>query len=224
MPKKRIPVTEAATEVPASRCCRVFVVDDHPVFAFGIAKLIETQPDMKFAATATEGEAAVVVYRICRPDVVLMDLRLPGISGIEAMMDIKREFPDVRCIILSGYDWEEDVHHAMRSGARAYLRKDTSMEDIMKTVRAVWKGDPVLPRFAVGQQAKRWRRERLTNRERGILQMLVQGESNREIASSLGISDETVRTHLRSVFRKLRVHDRKEAAVCAVRYGIVQVA
>lgn len=202
---------------------RVLVVDDHPPMRIGLVGLIKSQPGMDAVAEASDGEEAIEVYDDVRPDVVLMDLRMPGMGGVEAIMAIRKKHPDARVIVLSTYDWDEDIHRAIQSGAKSYLLKDMSIEEIASTVRGVFAGDTPLPRLVAERLTERSRREQLTERERDVLESLIKGRSNKEIASSLYISEDTVKSHLKTLFGKLRVRDRTGAALEAIRHGIVHL-
>lgn len=199
------------------------VVDDHPAFRLGVAALVETQPDMVLVGEAGSGTEVVDVYRRVRPDVVLMDLRLPGMSGVEAIMALQKEFPDSRVIVLTTYDADEDIYRALQAGAKSYLLKDTPKEQILAMIRAVHAGTPQLPENVAERLQRRRHREELSQREIETLQMLVKGKSNKEIATALGISEATVKTHLQNLFNKLGVHDRVSAAIFAIRHGIVHL-
>lgn len=202
---------------------RVLVVDDHPPMRIGLVALIKSQPGMDVVAEASDGEEAIEVYDDVRPDIVLMDLRMPGIGGVEAILAIRKKHPDARVIVLSTYDLDEDVHRALQSGAKSYLLKDMSTEEIASTIRSVYEGDTLLPRQVAERLTERSQREQLTERERDVLESLIKGRSNKEIASSLCISEDTVKSHLKTLFSKLRVHDRTGAAVEAIRHGIVHL-
>lgn len=202
---------------------RVLVVDDHPPMRIGLVALIKSQPGMDVVAEASDGEEAIEVYDDVRPDVVLMDLRMPGIGGVEAILAIRQKHPDARVIVLSTYDLDEDIHRAIQSGARSYLLKDMPIEEIASTIREVFEGDTLLPRQVAERLTLRSQREQLTEREREVLESLIKGRSNKEIASSLCISEDTVKSHLKTLFSKLRVRDRTGAAVEAIRHGIVHL-
>lgn len=202
---------------------RVLVVDDHPPMRVGLVGLIKSQAGMDVVAEASDGEEAIEVYDDVLPDVVLMDLRMPGIGGVEAILAIRKKHPDARVIVLSTYDWDEDIHRAMQSGAKSYLLKDMSIEEIASTVRAVFAGDTSLPPLVAQRLSERSQREQLTERERDVLESLIKGRSNKEIASSLCISEDTVKSHLKTLFAKLRVRDRTGAAIEAIRHGIVHL-
>lgn len=202
---------------------RVLVVDDHPSMRMGLTALINGQPGMEVVAEASDGEEAIEVFEDVLPDVVLMDLRMPGLGGVEATLAILKKSPDARIIILSTYDWDEDIHLAIQSGAKSYLLKDTSVEDIAYTIHRVHEGDKTLSEQVEKRLAERLQREQLTEREREVLEALIKGRSNKEIASSLFISEQTVKSHLKTLFAKLNVSDRTEAAVAAIRHGIVHL-
>ncbi len=202
---------------------RVLVVDDHPSMRMGLIALINGQSGMEVVAEASDGEEAIEVYEDVLPDVVLMDLRMPGMGGVEATLAIHKKFPEANVIILSTYDWDEDIHLAIQSGAKSYLLKDTSVEEIAYTIRRTHEGDHTLPGQVEKRLAERSQRQQLTERERDVLEYLTKGRSNKEIASSLCISEETVKSHLKTLFGKLNVRDRTEAAVAAIRHGIVHL-
>ena len=202
---------------------RLLVVDDHPVFRAGIVAMLQDLPDVTVIAQAEDGLAAVSAYRQHRPDVVLMDLRLPKLSGVEAILRIRGEFPDCRVIVLTTYDSDEDILRAIQSGAKSYLLKDMSQDEIVKTVRAVFAGHEVLPPSVAGILTQRLNRKDLTERELEVLKLIVRGRSNKEIASDMAISERTVKFHLVGIFEKLKVLDRTQAAIEAIRHGLVQI-
>jgi two-component system NarL family response regulator len=202
---------------------RVLVVDDHPPMRMGLVALIKSQAGMDVIAEASDGEEAIEVYEDVRPDVVLMDLRMPGMGGVEAILSIRKKDPEARIIVLSTYDMDEDIHRALQSGAKSYLLKDMPIEEIAGTIREVMAGDAALPRHVAERLTQRSERQQLTERERDVLEALIKGRSNKEIASSLCISEDTVKSHLKTLFAKLRVRDRTGAAVEAIRHGIVHI-
>jgi two-component system NarL family response regulator len=152
-----------------------------------------------------------------------MDLRLPGLGGVEAIMAIRKESPNARFIVLTTFDTDEDIYRAIQSGAKSYLLKDTPCNVLSQTIRAVHAGTEVLPQKVTDRLAARQKRADLSKREMEVLQFLVKGRSNKEIASALFISDDTVKAHLKTLFSKLGVHDRTEAVISAIRLGIVQL-
>ena len=190
----------------------------------GLVALIKSQPGMDVIAEASDGEEAIEVYDDVLPDIVLMDLRMPGMGGVEAILAIRKKHPEARVIVLSTYDLDEDIHRAIQSGAKSYLLKDMPTEEIASSIRWVHSGgDNSLPRQVAERLTERSQRQQLTERERDVLEALIKGRSNKEIASSLFISEDTVKSHLKTLFTKLRVRDRTEAAVEAIRHGIVHL-
>ena len=200
---------------------RTMVVDDHPAFRIGLTSLIASQPDMLVVAETGNGREAVELFRQARPDVVLMDLRLPGYSGVSAITDLHREFPQCRTLVITTYDCDEDIYRACQAGAQACLLKDSSAEEIIGAIRKVCQGEKCLPAALAARLQERRRREELTSRELDVLRCLARGRNNREIATTLFISEDTVKTHLKNVFGKLGVEDRTGAVLAAARQGIV---
>ncbi|TAK98264.1 MAG: response regulator transcription factor [Verrucomicrobia bacterium] len=199
------------------------LVDDHPAFRKGMAALIESEPGLEVVAQTGDGREALNLFRQKKPDVVLMDLRLPGVGGVEATMAIRKEFPDAHVIVLTTFDMDEDIYRAMQSGAKSYLLKDTPEDKIAATIRAVHAGEQVLPHGMAQRLADRQKRANLSEREMEVLQHLIKGRSNKEIGASLFLSEDTVKAHLKSLFSKLKVQDRTEAAISAIRQGIVHL-
>lgn len=207
----------------SARPFRILVVDDHPVLREGLASILSDEPDMVVAGEAGSGEEAIELFRQLRPDIVLMDLRLPAMSGGEATERILREFPDARILIFSSYSGDEDIYRCLRAGAQAYLLKEMLRTELIEAVRAVLGGGRYLPR-AVQQRLRERRSFRdLTAREREILSLIVKGLRNREIAEVLGTSEGTIRIHVSHILAKLGATDRTEAAVIAIERGIVSL-
>ncbi|HEU5071723.1 MAG TPA: response regulator transcription factor [Verrucomicrobiae bacterium] len=201
----------------------IMLVDDHPAFRKGIAALIDSEPGLKVVAETGDGREAVELFRRTQPDVVLMDLRLPGMGGVEATMAIRKEFPDARIIVLTTFDTDEDIYRAIQSGAKSYVLKDTPDDELAVTIRAVHVGEEKLPSRVARRLAERQQRADLSHREMDVLQLLIKGRSNKEISSALFISEDTVKAHLKTLFAKLQVRDRTEAAISAIRHGIVHL-
>lgn len=201
----------------------VMLVDDHPAFRKGIAALIESEPDMAVIAQTGDGADSVELYSRTRPDVVLMDLRLPGMGGVEAIMAIRLKHPDARIIVLTTFDADEDIYRAIQSGAKSYLLKDTPEDELASMIRAVYAGEGTLPSRVAERLAERNQRADLSRREMDVLQLLIKGRSNKEISSRLFVSEDTVKAHLKTLFSKLNVRDRTEAAITAIRHGIVHL-
>jgi DNA-binding NarL/FixJ family response regulator len=202
---------------------RLLIVDDHPAFRKGLAALIECEPDLEVVAEAGDGPAAIELFRQRKPDVTLMDLRLPGIGGVEATLAIRKEFPDARVIVLTTFDTDEDIYRAIQSGATSYLLKDTPEEELVAAIRAAHAGEQKLPRKVAELLERRQQRPDLSPREMEVLELLVKGRSNKEISSALLISGDTVKAHIKSVFAKLQVQDRTQAVIAAIRHGTVHL-
>ena len=199
---------------------RILCVDDHPLVREGVARKIGRQPDMKVIGTASTGEEAVELFVRDHPDVVLMDLQLPGMRGTEAIAAIRRLDPQARIIVLTMYGGDEDIFRAIQAGAASYLLKDALSNELVSTVRRVYAGErPISPAIA----------ERLASRigqsprEVDILELIAAGKRNKEIAHELGITQETVQTHMKRLFVKLHVTDRTAAVTVALSRGIVHI-
>lgn len=210
-------------DTPSGTKIRLLVVDDHPPMRMGLVALIKGQPGMDVIAEASDGEEAIEIYDDIKPDIVLMDLRMPGMGGVEAILSIRKRHAEAKVIVLSTYDTDEDIYRAMQSGAKSYLLKDMSTEEIVATIRAVHAGESLLPKQVAERLSQGEQRDPLTERERDVLESLIRGRSNKEIAANLHISEDTVKSHLKALFAKLGVRDRTGAAVEAIRHGIVHI-
>lgn len=199
------------------------LVDDHPAFRKGMAALIESEPGLRVIAETGDGSLASELYRQHQPDVVLMDLRLPGMGGVEAIMAIRKNYPDARVIVLTTFDLDEDIFRAIQAGAKSYLLKDTPEDELAWTIRAVYAGQVVLSSPVAESFNARQRRPELSQRELEVLELLTKGRSNKEIGNSLFITEDTVKAHMKTLFSKLKVGDRTEAAISAIRHGIVRL-
>ena len=198
-------------------------MDDHPTFRMGLVALVESQPDITVVAEAGNGQAAIEQFRLKKPDVVLMDLRMPGLGGVETILALLKDFPAARIIVVTTYDLDEDIHRAIQAGAKSYLLKDMPRELIVETIRAVHRGEHKLPPGVLSRLEQRAQRDELSEREMEVLQLVVKGRSNKEISTDLFISEDTVKYHLKTLFSKLGVQDRTEAAISAIRHGIVHL-
>lgn len=202
---------------------RILCVDDHQVVLEGIASMISREPDMEVVAAAGNGEEAVALFVQHRPDVTIMDLQMPGISGLEAISRIRRHDPDARVVVLTMHPGEEDIYRALQAGAAAYVLKDAVFEELVRMVRRVGAGEHLLPHDVAAILAGRADHEALTPREVTVLELIAKGLRNKEIAAALGISVQTTKVHLRNLFAKLEVSDRTEALSVAVRRGIIHL-
>lgn len=199
------------------------VVDDHFVVRMGLSGSINVEPDMAVAAEASTGEQAVAAYRLHRPDIVLMDLKLPGISGVEATRAICQEFPAAAVIMLSTHDGEEDIYRSLQAGARTYLLKTAARNELIDTIRAVYAGERSISPAVGARLAERMMHPDLTTREIDVLRLVVKGKSNKEIASDLSIAEVTVKLHVGHILNKLSVNDRTQAATTALQRGIIHL-
>ncbi len=202
---------------------KVMSVDDHPLMREGVGTIINSQPDMSLAAEAAGGHEAVAVYRKARPDVVLMDLRLPDRSGIDTLIAIRNEFPEARIIMLTTFEGDVDIKRALAAGARGYMLKSTHPDELLAAIRQVHAGKKRLPPEVAAQLAEHMGDESLTSREVEVLGQLSGGNRNRDIAEHLFISEETVKVHIKHIMEKLGAKDRTEAIAIAVRRGIIQL-
>jgi DNA-binding NarL/FixJ family response regulator len=202
---------------------RIMVTDDHPVVRGGFAAMIETEPDMAVVAQASSGEEALELFRRVRPDVTLMDLRMPGMGGVEAIRTLRREFPDSRVIVLTTYDGDEDIYRALEAGAQAYLLKDMLCDEILAAIRAVHAGQRRIPAAVGTRLAERMAGMNLSEREQQVLDLVAAGKSNKEIAAALEITEATVKGHMTNILGKLGVTDRTQAVITALRRGLVHL-
>jgi DNA-binding NarL/FixJ family response regulator len=200
---------------------RILSVDDHPLIHEGIAALINSQPDMVVAAEATTGKRALAKFREAQPDLVLMDLGLPDMSGIEAMVSILKENAHARVIILSMSTGDVEIQQALKAGAFAYLSKNMPPQELVEVIRKVHKGKKHIPAEIATRLAEHLGEESLTDREVEVLQLVCDGSRNREIAESLFISEDTVKVHVSRIMDKLGAKDRTQAVAIAVRRGII---
>jgi two-component system NarL family response regulator len=202
---------------------RVMIADDHPVVRSGLAAVIALEPDLLLVAQAENGERAVALFREQQPDVVLMDLRMPLLGGVEAIRKITREFPAARVLALTTYEGDADIRHALDAGARGYLLKDMLLSDVITAIRRVQRGERVIPVAVAVRLAEFPERSDLTEREVEILQLVAKGLSNKDTAHAIGRTDETVKIHLKNIFTKLGVADRTEAVTVALARGLIHL-
>jgi DNA-binding NarL/FixJ family response regulator len=210
------------TDAAAARR-RVLIADDHPVVRAGLAAVITQEPDFELVAQAENGELAVALYREHHPDVVLMDLRMPQVGGVEAISRITAEFPDARILALTTYEGDAEIRRALRAGARGYLLKDMLLSDMITAIRSVLRGDRVIPAAVATRLAEFPERSDLTERELEILHLVGRGLSNKEVAKAIWCMDETVKIHLKSIFAKLGASDRTGAVTVALARGLIHL-
>ena len=202
---------------------RIMVVDDHFAIRMGLTGSINLEPDMIVEAEASNGSQAIEVFRKHQPDIVLMDLKLPGASGIEATAAICKEFPKAAIIMLSTHDGEEDIYRSLQAGARTYILKDAAREELMAAIRKVHAGERAISPAVGARLAERMTRAELTAREIEVLKLMAKGRSNKEIGSALGIAEVTVKLHVGHLLSKLNSNDRTQAATTALQRGILHL-
>jgi DNA-binding NarL/FixJ family response regulator len=207
----------------AEKKIRIMVVDDHFVVRMGLKGSINLEEDMAVTTEASTGEQAVTLYQQERPDVVLMDLKLPGLSGAEATKTICQEFPDASIIMLSTHDGEEDIYRSLQAGARAYLLKTAARNELIDTIRSVHAGERCISPAVGTRLAERMMHPELTSREIDVLKLIVKGRSNKEIAADLTIAEVTVKLHVGHILAKLKVNDRTQATTTALQRGIIHL-
>jgi DNA-binding NarL/FixJ family response regulator len=202
---------------------RLLTVDDHALLRKGIAALVNAEPDMKLVAEASNGAEAIKEFKKHRPDVTLMDLQMPGMSGIEATIAIRGDFPNARIIVLTTYPGDMQVVRALKAGARAYLLKDQVNTDLPEVIRAVHAGQKRIPPEVAAELAEHTAEDDLSSREIDVLRLVAAGNANKEIASKLFIAEETVKSHVTNILAKLHANDRTHAVTTAVKRGIIQL-
>lgn len=202
---------------------RVLSVDDHPLMREGIAAMIRNQADMALIAEASNGREAIQRFREHQPDVTLMDVRLPDMSGIDAVIAILSEFPKARIVMLTTFEGDVEIHRALQAGARGYMLKSMPPRDLIEGIRDVYAGKKKIPPEVAAHLAEHLGEEALTAREIGVLQLVAGGNRNRDIAERLFITEETVKVHVKHIMEKLGARDRTEAAAIAIRRGIIQL-
>jgi len=202
---------------------RVLSVDDHPLLREGIAAIINNEPDMLLVADAASGSEALQKFREHRPDVTLMDLRLPDVSGIDAMIAIRTEFTEARVIMLTTFEGDVEIQRALEAGARGYMLKSMPPRELVEVIRQVHSGKKRVPAEVASHLAEHLSDEALTAREIDVLRHIAEGNRNRDIAERLFISEETVKVHVKHIMEKLRASDRTDAVATAVRRGIIQL-
>ncbi len=202
---------------------RILIADDHPIVRQGLAATIGRQPGMTVVAEAINGREVVDLFRLHRPDVTLMDLRMPQMDGVEAIAVIREESRTARIIVLTTYDSDEDIYRGLRAGAMAYLLKDAPLSELLEAIRAVHAGQKRIPLAVAAKLVERMSSPELTAREMQVLHLVVAGQSNKEIGTTLNISEGTVRAHVNNILSKMGASDRTQAATLAIKRGLVRL-
>jgi DNA-binding NarL/FixJ family response regulator len=202
---------------------RILSVDDHPVVRQGIAGLVDVQPDMKVVADAANGRDAITQFRTHRPDVTLMDIQMPEMNGLDALITIRGEFPDAKVIVLTTYEGDVHILRALKAGAQGYLLKNTLHTELLQTIRAVHAGRRSLSSEVSFQVAQHVSDQALTPAEVVVLRLIAEGNANKEIADQLSITEDTVKGRVKSILAKLDANDRTHAAIIGLRRGIIEL-
>jgi len=200
---------------------RVLIADDHPAVRAGLAAVLAEHADFVLVAAAENGQRAIQLFREHCPDVVLMDLRMPILGGVDAIRAITHEFPSARIIALTTYEGDADIRQALKAGAQGYLLKDMLLTQVVTAIRAAHRGERVIPPAVAARLAEFSPKSEPTGRELEVLQLVARGLSNKEVAQRIGRTDETVKIHLKNIFAKLGVADRTEAVTLALRRGLI---
>ncbi len=210
-----------STPTPGCSVIRVLISDDHPFMREGLAAVIDYKPDMTVVGQACNGREAVELFRQHQPDVTLMDLRMPELSGVEAIATICTEFANARIVVLTTYDGDEDIYRGLRSGAKGYVLKDAEPDELLAAIRAVHNGQKYIPPAVGAKLAERIGSPELSDRELQVLRLMARGKSNLEISTALSIAEGTVKFHVKNILSKLAVSDRTQAMIVALKRGII---
>jgi two-component system NarL family response regulator len=202
---------------------RIMIAEDHLIARLGVGAIVNAQPDMSVIAEATNGQQAVTLYREYRPDVTLMDMRMPVLDGLDAVAGIRKEFPDARIVALSTYSGDDEINRAFLAGVRGYLTKDVLHGELIEAIRVVHAGETYIPVPVAAALRAQQPRSELSARELEVLALIVKGSSNKQIAFTLSITEYTVKNHVKNIFAKLNVEDRTQATTAAIRRGIVHL-
>ncbi|WP_414755267.1 response regulator [Anabaena sp. CCY 9910] len=206
-----------------SATIRVLLVDDHAIVRQGLAAMIENEPDMIVVGQAGDGQEAIACYRQLQPDITLMDLRMPHMSGVNATIAICAEFTHARIIVLTTYDGDEDIYRALRAGAKGYLLKDAEPEALLNAIHIVHSGQQYIPSEVAAKLVQRMNNPELSAREREVIHLMVDGLSNHDIGVALNITESTVKFHVNRILSKLGVSDRTQAVVTALKRGLAKL-
>lgn len=216
-------VADPKVDMNPGKPIRILTVEDHPVFRAGLTTIITSEPDLLLVGQATNGAEAIAEFRRHRPDITLMDLRLPGINGTDTLIAIRGEYPDARIIMLTTADGDVDIQRAMRTGAWGYILKSTPQQELLKVVRAVHAGRRQVPPEVAIRLAEHLGKEDLTTRELEVLRLIRDGYRNKQIADQLTIAETTVSFHIKNLVDKLEANDRTHAVTIALRRGLLQI-
>jgi DNA-binding NarL/FixJ family response regulator len=214
---------DSATGRSNAPVIRILIADDHTVLRDGLAAIIEQEPDMDVVAEVGDGRQAVELWKKQRPDITLMDLRMPGLEGVDAIYEIRATDPNARVIVLTTFDGDEDIYRALRAGAKSYLLKDVRREELFQCIRLVHAGKTFVPPSVAAKLAERLPGDELSPRELEVLRLLAEGKPNKLIGVALSITEVTVKSHVQSLFKKLNVLSRTEAIAVANRRGLLHL-
>lgn len=206
-----------------SNVIRVLLADDHPILGKGLAMLLECEPDITVVGQAHDGREAIALFRQHQPDVTLMDLRMPEVSGVEAIAAIRAEFKHARMIVLTTYDGDEDIYRGLKAGAKGYLLKGTPLEELLTAIRTVHRNQSYIPPQIGAKLAERVSTPELSDRELEVLCLMAKGQNNPQISAELNIAESTIRFHINHILSKLGVSDRTQAVIMAINRGIVHL-
>jgi two-component system NarL family response regulator len=204
-------------------CIRLLIVDDHPVVRAGLRSMLTTQPEIEVVGAASSGAEALRLLKTIETDVVLLDLRMSGMTGLETIHEVRAMTDPPRILVLTSFDTDEDIYQSVAAGAQGYVLKDTPQEQLLEAIHAIYLGKRYFPADIAARLTERMGRDQLTPRELEVLQLVAKGLTNKEIGRTLGISDNTARNHVNSIIEKLQVSDRTEAATIAMRQGLLSM-
>ncbi|WP_414517022.1 response regulator [Nostoc sp. PCC 9305] len=206
-----------------SKAIRVLIVDDHSIVRQGLAAMIENEPDMTVVGQGGNGQEAIAQYKQLQPDVTLIDLRMPQVSGVDAIVAICAEFAHARMIVLTTYDGDEDIYRALRAGAKGYLLKDAEPDALLNAIHIVHRGQQYIPSEVAAKLVERMNIPELSDREQEVVRQMVLGLSNHDIAAALNITESTVKFHINKILSKLGVSDRTQAVITALKRGLAKL-
>ncbi|MBD2465252.1 response regulator transcription factor [Oscillatoria sp. FACHB-1407] len=207
----------------ATPTIQVLIADDHPIVRNGLVRMIELTDGMNVVGEAETGTQAIALFHQHQPDITLMDLRMPDMTGVEAITTIRQQYPTARIVILTTYDTDEDIFRGLQAGARGYLLKDSKMHQLLAAIRNVYAGQTYIPPEVGAKLAERMSHPQLSDREQDVLKQMVQGMNNQEIAEALHITESTIKFHVSNILHKLGVSDRTQAVLIAIKRGFANL-